>query len=696
MSPGGNLSAVRSRRRQTIWIVLLTGTFWALLAGPVRFLPWQNFEHAVQDSLQKALPTEQVAPELLFVALDEESVTLSPLLDEEIAAEPTLQLMSAEFPWSREVYARLTEKLLGAGARVVILDVSFPRPADEVGDGALAKVLQERSEQVVIASVFENDLAGNVVLSLPSETILPEGWGDGRVGYANFWPDGDGVVRSADDWQSLSGAAGREAYPGEEHVPSLGVAALRRIGVEVPAEGGGSRPLRFAAQGSFPIVPLWSIFHEDSWERNLRGGEVFRDRIVLFGPTAGRFRDFHRTPVGAAMSGPELHLQSISNLLTGERLRHLPWWVGALLSYLAALVAAWSLGWAGRPWQGLFLLTALGVGYLGVLAGALAWWDWLLPAAVPLASLGSCGLLIFARDYALERQERTRARRTLERYVSRDIVREILDSPDSYLAQLGGVRKEVVVLFSDLRGFTALTERSEPAELVEQLNEYLGRMVEAVFAQQGTVDKFIGDAVMAVWGTVVAGSPVENGQRAVQSARQMLAELTKLNRKWSEAGRPPLGLGIGLNAGEVIFGNMGSEQKMEPTVIGDAVNLASRVESLCKKYGVSLLFTESVREALGEMGELRRVDLVRVVGRSHPVELFSVASSEQVWPMAMDQAILSYRAGDFPAAQKILQDLVVEGMESGKLVEIYRQRVASALTRSTDLPWDAVHDWTEK
>jgi adenylate cyclase len=396
------------------------------------------------------------------------------------------------------------------------------------------------------------------------------------------------------------------------------------------------------------------------------------------------------------MSGPELHLQSLSNLLTGERLRLLPWWWGAILSYLAALAAAWGLGWAGRPWRGLVVLVGQGLVYLAILAGALAWGDWLLPAGGPLASLVTCGLLIFARDYAKERQERTRARRTLERYVSRDIVREILDSPDSYLAQLGGVRKEVVVLFSDLRGFTALTERSDPGELVEQLNEYLGRMVEAVFSEQGTVDKFIGDAVMAVWGTVVPGTPTENARRAVESARRMLAELSRLNAKWAAAGRPELGVGIGLHAGEAIFGNMGSEQKMEPTVIGDAVNLASRVESLCKKYGVSLLFTECVREALGEMSELRRVDLVRVVGRVHPVELFSVASSEEAWPSAMDQAIVSYRAGDFPAAQKILQDLVVEGMESGKLVKIYRERVASALTRSSELPWDAVHDWTEK
>lgn len=695
MALPGSRSGPRSA--QTFRIVLLVGSLGALLSGPVQFFPLQKFEHAVQGRLQRALPTKQVAPELLFVALDEESITLSPLLDEEIAEDPVLQLMARDFPWSREVYAQLIEKLLAAGARVVALDVSFPRPLDPTGDGQLAATLQRHAGQVVIASVFENDLQGKAVLSLPSESVLPEPWGDPRVGYASFWPDADNVVRRADDWISLSGAAGRRAHAGEMVFPSLGVAALRQAGQPVPPSDEGSRAIRFAAQGSFPTVSLWSVFHADSWQRNLRGGEVFRDRIVLVGPTAARFRDFHRTPVAEAMSGPELHLQSMSNLLTGQRLHLVPWWGAGVLCYFGAALAAWGISWAKAPWKGLAILLGLLLGYLGVLAAALAWGDLLLPAALPMGSLALSGVLFFARDYAAERQERARARRTLERYVSKDIVREILDAPDSFLSQLGGVRKDVVVLFSDLRGFTALTERSDPAELVGQLNEYLGRMVEAVFSQQGTIDKFIGDAVMAVWGTVVMAEPAENARRAVGAAVRMLEELESLNVAWAAAGRPALGVGIGLHAGEAIFGNIGSEQKMEPTVIGDTVNLASRVESLCKKYGLPLLFTGTVREALGDHPAIRHVDLVRVVGRSVPVELFSWAlAGEASWPRALDEAIAAYRAGDFSAAQARLAPLQTCQGECTKLVQIYQQRVATALTRDPSLAWDAVHEWTEK
>lgn len=683
----------------TFWIVLGVGTFFALLSGPVRFSPLARMEMWVQDRFQEALPTSQVSPELLFVALDEESVTLSPLLDEEIAEERALQLMNGGFPWSREVYALLIDKLLDAGARAVVLDVSFPGPLTPEGDAALAAALERHAGRVVIASVFENNVPGKTMLSLPSETLIAEGWGDPRVGYASFWPDFDHVVRRAHDWQTLSGATGKASHPGEMSLPSLGTAGLRQAGSEVPEPDGSSRAVRFARQGSFPIVPLWSVFHGDSWERNLRGGAVFQDRIVLVGPTAARFLDFHRTPVAEAMSGPEVHLQSMSNLLTGQRLEFAPWWLGACLSYVAAALAAWLVGRAGSPWKGLARLLGALLVY-GVLVGALlAFVDFLVPVFLPSSALVLCGLLIFARDFATARRERTRVRRTLERYVSRDIVREVLDAPGSFLAQLGGVRKQVVVLFSDLRGFTSLTENSEPVELVAQLNEYLGRMVDAVFAGHGTIDKFIGDAVMAVWGTVVEADPAENARRAVRSAAKMLAELGELNRLWAASGRPTLKLGIGLHAGEAVFGNMGSEQKMEPTVIGDTVNLASRTESLCKKYGVPLLFTGSVREALGEEFTVRRIDLVRVVGRSQPVELFSLAvdgnggAMDSVGCETMDEIIGMYRAGNFQGALEGLAKLEAEE-KADALSGIYQRRIELALTAPD--AWNPVHDWTEK
>lgn len=688
--------AVRPKRLP--WFVLLAaGTFFSLWAGPIQFLPLIRLELWVQDRLQQAFPLKTTAPELLLVALDEESITLTGLLEEETAAEPALQMMSREFPWSREVYALLIEKLVKAGARAVVLDVSFPRSLTSQGDAALADALARHQDRVVIAAVFQNDFEGNVSLSLPSESIVPEPWQDRRVGFANFWPDFDNIVRASDDWQSLSRAAGREAHEGEIHLPSLGTAALQQAGSPVPPVSAGSRLIRFARQGSFPIVPLWMVFLPSTWQSNLRGGEIFRDKIVMVGPTAARFRDFHRTPVGEAMNGPEVHLHSMSSWLTGQTLQRVPWWIGVIFCYGAAFGAALLLGSSGSPWRGLGALLSGGLFYGAMVTAVLVWVGWLLPVVLPVSCFATTGLLIFARDFAAERRERARARRTLERYVSRDIVREILDAPSSFLAQLGGVRKDVVVLFSDLRGFTALTEKSDPVALVRQLNEYLARMVDAVFAESGTIDKFIGDAVMATWGTILNDSPAENARRAVRTSARMLRELGILNQLWQEDGRSSLKLGIGLHAGEAVFGNMGSEQKMEPTVIGDTVNLASRTESLCKKYGLPLLFTGAVREHLGPEFSVRKVDLVRVVGRSHAVELFSLLIGPQGTDLPTglgepsDRIIDAYRAGDFALVRKLLQDLPPE-FAHDPIVEIYTRRV----TIEPTTPWNPVHDWTEK
>ena len=174
--------------------------------------------------------------------------------------------------------------------------------------------------------------------------------------------------------------------------------------------------------------------------------------------------------------------------------------------------------------------------------------------------------------------EKRRTRRTLERYVSKNLVKEILENRDSYYHSMLGSRKPVTVLFSDLIGFTSLTERADPVVLVKQLNEYLSRMVTGVFENDGTLDKFIGDAIMAVWGNVSSRGAVEDAKAAVRTALAMRGELVTLNENWRSRGMTELGFGVGINHGDAVVGNIGSyepHERLDPTVIGDAVNLAS-------------------------------------------------------------------------------------------------------------------------
>ena len=218
-----------------------------------------------------------------------------------------------------------------------------------------------------------------------------------------------------------------------------------------------------------------------------------------------------------------------------------------------------------------------------------------------------------------------RTRRTLERYVSKNLVKEILDNPGGYYSSLRGVRVPATILFSDVVGFTALTENSDPEGLVRQLNEYLSRMTAAVFDHGGTLDKFVGDAVMAVWGNVRSRGPAEDAKSAARAALAMRRELWTLNQRWFADGIVPFAIGIGINQGDVVVGNIGSQEKADPTVIGDAVNLASRLEGLTRTYGVDILLGPSATELVRDEFYVRSVARVQVKGKSEAGGSFGVA-----------------------------------------------------------------------
>jgi len=228
---------------------------------------------------------------------------------------------------------------------------------------------------------------------------------------------------------------------------------------------------------------------------------------------------------------------------------------------------------------------------------------------------------------------------------------------------------------------------------VAQLNEYLGEMVGIVFRHDGTLDKFVGDAVMAVWGTVVSGGVTEDCRRAVRSALDMLATAEQMRRRWLAESRAQLRLGIGINQGSAVFGNVGSEEKMEPTVIGDAVNLASRLEGLTKQYAVPLILSESAaRRVRGEF-PLRTIDTVRVKGRHAPVTVYTIPLDGESKPVQPDwlgrheQAWGAYRTGDFAGARALFAEILVEG--DAAMAEMLR-RCREYETNPPGPGWEAV------
>jgi len=231
-----------------------------------------------------------------------------------------------------------------------------------------------------------------------------------------------------------------------------------------------------------------------------------------------------------------------------------------------------------------------------------------------------------AYQYFVEGRDKRKMKRLFGQYVSKDVLEQLVTHPE--LARLGGHRRDMTVLFSDIRGFTTITERGQPEAIVDMLNEYFTKMVEIVFRYNGTLDKFVGDMVMALFGAPV--DDPRHADHAVEAALDMVAELQKLNEGWAREGRlADLDIGIGINTGDMIAGNFGSEAIMSYTVIGDAVNLGARLESLNKQYGTRILISEATKQRLVGRYNFRALGEVVVKGKTQPVAVFEVGRADE-------------------------------------------------------------------
>jgi adenylate cyclase len=350
--------------------------------------------------------------------------------------------------------------------------------------------------------------------------------------------------------------------------------------------------------------------------------DAVRDRIVFVGATAAGTYDLRVTPTSPIMAGVEKHANVAANLLSGRFLRR-PDWVelvelaGILLLPLAL---AWllprlrpvvSLGAVLALWGVLF--ATVHVAFLGGL--------W-LPVVYPTLALGLTFVGITVYRLLTEERQRLWTKRAFQQFVSPEVVERLMDNPAAL--QFGGEVRNLTVLFSDIRDFTSYTERHPPQEVVQMLHEYLTRMVDRVLAQQGTLDKFIGDAVMAIFGAPV---PLpDHAERACRAALGMIQELERLQAKWMAEGREPFRIGIGINTDDMVVGNLGSEQLFDYTVVGDGVNLGARLESLNKEYKTTLpiIISESTYLAAKDVLEVRHLGEVTVKGKSRPVVVYEL------------------------------------------------------------------------
>jgi adenylate cyclase len=313
------------------------------------------------------------------------------------------------------------------------------------------------------------------------------------------------------------------------------------------------------------------------------------------------------------------------------------------------------------------------------------------PLAIFLLGMTVSSAASVSADLVAEGRERLRTRRALERYVSPGLTREILDHRAEFLQSLGGARREVTILFSDVRGFTARTEAGDPTEVFEELNEYFGHMVEEILKAEGAIDKFLGDGILATWGTLGRLSPKEAATAGIQCALAMRQALKTLNASRAARGLEVWEVGIGLHSGSVLFGNVGSQTRMEPTVIGDTVNLASRIEGLTKALGCDTLISESCRELAGGITAYRSADLVQVIGRRAPVHVFALPpESFSPEDLSMhEDAIRLFRSAKFEESLSLFERLSVLHPEDA-LSAIYQKRCRAFMETPPPPDWTGV------
>ncbi|HVF71898.1 MAG TPA: adenylate/guanylate cyclase domain-containing protein, partial [Chthoniobacterales bacterium] len=664
---------------------------------------WEQ-EQDYQDYVQRQGRKAKTHPEFVFLGIDQTTLELPPFLPEELANNRALQLMTEKpFPWSREVWAILLDRLFAAGARAVMFDLVFNPPNE--GDAIFRQALDRYRDRVVLGANFDlsRDMPQGVV---PNSDLIPgEPLKDDRVGYIVFFSDAiDGKVRSVVYTITDRLLARLPSHKSEEVFHSLAARMLAKLGhaADVPGDFRGHK-FRFSENDAYRPVPLYEVFDEKLWHANYGDGAFFKDKVIVLGASSQVAHDFFPTPMSPLTPGPVLHLQALGAALDHDFLYPTSEPTNLALVGAAGVLAWLLIAFVRRPLVCLVALAALAAAYLGL--GRLMYdRAGVLIVVVPvLAAFLTAGIVSLGFEFVLERMEKVRTRRTLERYVSKNLVREILENPDSFYSSLRGVRIPATILFSDIVGFTAQTETADPEKLVGQLNEYLSRMTAVVFENNGTLDKFIGDGIMAVWGNVSSRGVAEDAKACARAAVAMRRELGELNRIWAADGTPAFQIGVGINHGDVLGGNIGSQEKADPTVIGDAVNLASRLEGLTRTYGVDIMVGGRAAELIRDEFVLRSVALVQVKGKTQPVEAFSLIgakndSSNQEFLKHLEtyeSGFRKFRERDFAGA-KVLFSRFLEFYPHDVLARMYHERSAEYEAQQPEADWNAVEVFQKK
>jgi adenylate cyclase len=542
----------------------------------------------------------------VILAIDADSLALDTLLDpQERQASPLWRRMGP-WPWPRALQADLAVAVLQRGAARVVFNIVHAQPSryGASDDRTFAERLSPWRKQLVLAASYGVESRAGLLqaqLQRPIHAFAP-------VGLTTLLQSPQGLTEAIPGQRWL-----RETLAGFSRSPPVPL-AFAAAGHKPPAT-----PLGIEYRGpagAITTVPAWKVLERPDW--------FWRGRTVLLGATAADLGDLQETPFGP-LSGSEVQAAALATVLEGRGFRPLPGPLAPGLLALWAVIALGTLRRTGTATGTAVLALALAAG--GLLLAALAWWwgHWLLPVTALAAAPLLGGATRTWGQWSRESTERTYLHRVLARRISPALLDDILKEPGPLGTQVGGSRARCVVLFTDLVGFTPLSAGLEPADLFALLNRYFEAIAAAVIAEQGLLDKFIGDALMAEFGVPRSRGDAEEALAAVRAALAMQSSLEVLNAELRNQGGPTLRQGIGLHFGEVFAGNLGSSQRLEFTVIGASVNVASRLEGLTRRFpDHPILISGALLALVPDLLVVEPLGFHTLKGVPEPLEVFAL------------------------------------------------------------------------
>ena len=458
--------------------------------------------------------------------------------------------------------------------------------------------------------------------------------------------------------------------------------------LQVPVDSLGKAIIPY--RGKSPAFPYISA--TDILEKRV-DLSVFENKLVIIGATALGLYDFIATPIQSIYPGVEIHASLLSAILD-ESFPVLPSWAeGAnfLLILITGTVLAILL-----PWLGPFLLTTCTVSIITAAVYMNFWWwqqGWVIDLAVLLMMITLLAFLNLTLGYITENRQRNFLKTTFGQYIPPALVDEMLKT--EHTISMEGESRELTVLFADIRSFTTISESMPPNELKKMLNNFFTHMTGIIFDHQGTIDKYVGDMIMAFWGAPIKDQ--HHAQHAVEAALAMLETVEKLKPEFKHRGFPEVNIGIGINTGIMNVGDMGSNYRRAYTVLGDSVNLASRIEGLTKFYGAGLIVGEDTHDQV--KGYLcRKLDRVKVKGKIEAVEVYEPLCKEQDATPALINEVNTFHQGlelywsqQWEASKEIFQILLTKTPQS-VLYQLYLERIDTVSKLSLPEDWDGVYE----